>query len=118
MLIEIPAAQREPGLNRRWFADEYFDLTIWASEASHIAAFELCYDKPKLHRALTWASDKGYGHFRVDAGEDNPTKNRSPILLSDGPFPKDFVIARFTESSAGLDPGVRLFVLSRLQEYS
>src|SRR6266481_5642714 len=100
MLQEVPAVQvaREP--HRRWFADEYFDL---------------CYDKPRLERAVIWSRDRGHEHFRVDAGDDTPMRNRTPILVSDGSFPKEQVIAQFIQAAAALAPPIRTFVLERLR---
>lgn len=115
MLRELPAVpvDREPP--RRWFGDEYFDLILWLADGASIVAFELCYDKARLERAVIWSRDQGYRHFRVDAGEDTPMRNRTPILVSDGPFPKELVIARFTQAATTLDPAIRTFVLERLQ---
>ena len=117
MLQEVPAVQvaREP--HRRWFADEYFDLVLWLSDPASIVAFELCYDKPRLERAVIWSRDRGHEHLRVDAGDDTPMRNRTPILVSDGSFPKEQVIARFIQAAAALAPPIRTFVLERLQEF-
>ena len=107
MLQELPVTHRTTEPRRRWFADEYFDLVVWTSKSA-IVAFDLCYDKPRFERALTWSREHGWGHFRVDSGEDTPVKNRTPILVSDGLFPKAQVLAHLT---------VRAFVLTKLQEF-
>lgn len=116
MLREVPATQapREP--HRRWFADEYLDLVVWISDPGSVVAFELCYDKPRAERAVTWSPEKGYGSFRVDGGGDTPTRNRTPILISDRSVPKDQVIAQFTERAGALDPAIRDFVLQKLEQ--
>ena len=118
MLQEFPATQRTKEPPRRWFADEHFDLVVWTSETGEIVAFELSYGKPRFERALTWSREDGYGHFRVDSGEESPIKNRTPILVSDGLFPKAQVIADLTEASGAMDPKVHAFVLTKLQEFS
>jgi len=117
MLREIPVTQTEQEPRRRWFADEYFDLVVWLSDTSTVVAFELCYDGPRVERAVRWSGDHGYGHFRVDTGEETPMRNRTPILISDGSFPKEQVVAGFSQASATLDPAIRTFVLRRLQEF-
>jgi len=116
MLQEFPVTHRTTEPLRRWFADEYFDLVVWTSETGAIVAFELCYDKPRFERALTWSQERGWGHFRVDSGEDTPIKNHTPILVSDGLFPKSQVIAHLSEASTCIDPTVRAFVLTKLEE--
>jgi len=117
MFREVPAVQVDREPRRQWFADEYFDLVLWLSELGSIVAFELCYDKPRLERAMIWSRERGYEHFRVDAGDDTPMRNRTPILVSDGSFPKEQVLARFIQAAATLDPPIRTFVLERLQEF-
>jgi hypothetical protein len=117
MLQEFPVTQRTTEPLRRWFADEYFDLVVWTSETNAIVAFELCYDKPRFERALTWSGEHGWGHFRVDSGEDTPVKNRTPILASDGSFPKAQVLAHLSEAPTAIDPTVRAFVLTKLQDF-
>ena len=117
MLQEVPAVQVDQEPRRRWFVDESFDLVLWLSDPASIVAFELCYDKPRLERAVIWSRDRGHQHFRVDAGDDTPMRNRTPILVSDGSFPKEQVIARFIQAAATLDPSIRTFVLERLREF-
>lgn len=117
MLREVPAVQVDQEPRHRWFAHEYFDLVLWLSDLACIVAFELCYDKPRFERAMIWSRERGYEHFRVDAGEETPMRNRTPILVSDGSFPKEQVIARFTRAAGTLDPAIRALVLQRLREF-
>jgi hypothetical protein len=116
MLRELPVTQQTSEPPRRWFADEYFDLVVWTSEGGAVVAFELCYDKPRHERALTWSHELGWRHFRVDSGEVTPIKNRTPILVSDGSLPAVQVVAQLTEASIAIDPTIRTFVLSKLRE--
>jgi hypothetical protein len=116
VLREIAATQQKGEPPRRWFADDYFDLVVWTSEELGVVAFELCYDKPLCERALRWSCALGWAHFQVDSGEATPMRNRTPILLSDGPFPQAEVVGRFTEAATAIDPMVRTFVLAKLQE--
>jgi hypothetical protein len=113
--VSPPQADRE--LERRWFADEDFDLVVWLDPAAIPVAFELCYDRQGAERALTWSAERGYGHYRVDTGEDTPTRNLSPILVSDGDFPGERVVGAFTRAAGALDPAIRAFVLERLQGF-
>ncbi|MFI5366473.1 MAG: hypothetical protein ACHQ4J_12710 [Candidatus Binatia bacterium] len=116
MLRELPVTQPKGEPFRRWYADDYFDLFVWTSDGGAVVAFELCYDKPGCERALIWSRETGWGHFRVDSGEATPIKNRTPILVSDGSFPKALVVAQLTEASTAIDPMARTFVLGKLQE--
>ena len=117
MIHEVTGTQVEHEPYRRWFFDEDFDLIVWLSDHATVMALELCYDKPGFERAVTWSRDQGYAHFRVDSGEESPMRNRTPILVSDGAFPKADVIARFTRASIALDPAIRGFVLERLRQF-
>jgi hypothetical protein len=113
MLREHPARTPEGGLHRRWFSDELFDLYVWSDDAGEIARFQLCYGKPECEHALTWSPD-GLAHDRVDAGDDDPTKNRTPVLLPDGDVPWTHVRARFRDESAAVPLAVRRFILDAL----
>lgn len=103
--------------DRRWFSDDYFDLIVWIDEKGAVSGFQLCYDKLDKERALTWTSDAGYAHERVDDGEANPTKNRTPILVPDGICPTKTIIELFLERSAEVDPELRSFVVDKLRNY-
>lgn len=82
MLEEIDDVKPEPGgEKRRWFRDEYFDLFVW-SDAQGIRAFELCYDKLGDERLLAWRRGGEVTHAKVDSGEDNPSKNNTPIVVA------------------------------------
>ena len=114
MLREVAPPRAERDLDRHWFADDDFDLVVWVTRAFGPVAFELCYDRQRAERALTWSPDRGYAHYRVDAGEDTPTRNLSPILVADGDFPRERIAREFESASGGLDPAIRRFVLARL----
>ena len=117
MLREIAATQVEHEPRRRWFVDDDLELVVWLSDPASVVALELCYDKPGHERALTWSRERGYGHFRVDAGDETAMRNLTPILVNDGAFPKERVIARFTAASDALDPALRTLVLERLRQF-
>jgi hypothetical protein len=65
----------------RWFTDEHFALVIW----DEIVGFQLCYDKSRSERAITWKAGSGFSHNAVDGGEDRAARYKgSPILVADG----------------------------------
>jgi hypothetical protein len=117
MLKESFSSKQLAHTPRRWFSDEYFDLIVWLDQKGTISGFQLCYDKDDRERALTWTDKQGYAHERVDDGESNPSKNRTPILVPDGLFPSSEILARFLSSSEEIDPQVRFFVVAKLREY-
>lgn len=112
MLQEIDNVRRNPGEPpRRWFLDEYFDLLIWMGETDEPIAFQLCYDRNGAPHALSWDPEAGARHYRVDDGESRPGKPKAaPLLLADGPFPRDRVYRKFREAAARIDPKLAAFV--------
>ncbi len=117
MLKEYPAKRANDDSQRRWFADEYFDLIVWFDEDGDISGFQLCYDKGPAERALTWTCETGYSHNRIDGGEDNPAKDQTPILTPDGVFASQQVLQRLIDSSAKVDSDISDFVIAKLRSY-
>ncbi len=116
MLKEVdPDKLKDP--NRRWFSDDYFDLIVWLDRDSTFSGFQLCYDIRQSEHALTWTREAGFSHERVDEGDENPAKNRSPILVPDGLFPVQDIIERFFARSGDIDGRVRDFVVDKLRQY-
>jgi hypothetical protein len=103
--------------DRRWLSDDYFDLIVWYTSSGAIHGFQLCYDKSLWERALTWISTKGFSHMQVDDGEQNAWNNQTPILVPDGSFPADMVVAEFRRRGAGLPVELRDLVLHKIDEY-
>jgi hypothetical protein len=120
MLHDAPL-QAVPGdLPRRWISDDYFDLIVWYDAwpaGGRIRGFQLCYGKPGDEAALTWIDGRGFAHAAIDAGEDDPSVNRTPMLVAGGRFPRDKVVAEFTRRSAGLRADVRELVAAKLLEF-
>jgi len=117
MMKEILPIKQPAKYRRRWFSDEYFDLIVWMDRRTAVCGFQLCYDKNKAERALTWTIEKGFRHECVDDGEDNPAKNLTPILVPDGVCPIHEITALFLRESIEIDPDIASFVAVRLKEY-
>ncbi len=119
MLHEIINVRQISGdKSRRWWFDEYFDLIVWYEDDGHASGFQLCYDKKGYERALTWNEGKGYLHTGIDDGDSFGGGNKmSPILVADGLFGKEAVIARFKEASGGLEEGVFSLVMEKMGAY-
>jgi len=118
MLREISAVRQDtPGLRRRWFQDEYFDLFVWLTARGKIVAFQLAYDKAGEERVLGWERGAGYLHRGVDSGEDSGFHNMTPLLTGAARFPKLHVISQFDARSKVLDESICRFVRDRALRY-
>ena len=119
LLRELPQTRQVPGEpRRRWFNSPDLDLIVWVDEGNEPIGFQLCYDKARGERALTWRADRGYDHSAVHAGEDMPTRYKgTPILVADGLFEPDRVQAAFIEASVEIPERLRRFVTEALERY-
>jgi hypothetical protein len=118
MLREILGVRQDrPGLRRRWFQDDFFDLYTWHSRAGALTGFQLCYDRRGRERALSWHRTRGFSHHKVDAAEDYAGQPRTPLLVADGRFPHRSVRARFSREAATLDAATRAFILDKMREF-
>lgn len=103
---------------RRWFNAADLDLIVWLDERDMPIGFQLCYDKQRGERALTWRSGRGYDHAAVDSGEVGyATYKRTPILVADGTFDAERVSAIFNGASIELPVHIREFVARALANY-
>ena len=120
MLYEIRHTRQMQGESpRRWFWDDCFDLIVWLNASQAIIGFQLVYDKRRSPRALTWCQDIGYGHHKVDDGENRPgTLKAAPILLPDGPFDPQGIGEAFAHASAHMDTAIAQFVRQKIMAYA
>ena len=118
-LRELPATRQVDGEpRRRWFSSPDLDLILWFGDDERPLGFQLCYDKTRGERALTWHADRGYEHAAVDDGEATPTPHKStPILVADGVFDRERVVDIFLRTSTGVPQELRDFVAERLKDY-
>ena len=120
MLIEHSGVKQIKGQRpRRWFRSEDEELIVWYAEDGSIFGFQLCYDRQKFERALTWLPQSVFSHNRVDDGEGvGLAYKRSPILVADGVFDAVAMLRRFIEISNTLPKDVLEFVAEKLREYA
>jgi len=80
-------------------------------------AFQLCYDKGRDERALTWDPSTGLSHSAVDDGESEPGLHykATPVLAPDGPLEVQRVAAHFDAASTDVPGEITAFVRTRLQ---
>jgi hypothetical protein len=116
MLREINAVlQDQPGLLRRWFQDDYFDLFVWLGPDHVLRAFQLAYQRTLDERVLEWSSESGFVHSRVDSGEQRPNANRTPLLVNGGPCPVRMIARQFDSRSKDLEAPLRDAILAKLR---
>jgi len=116
MLREIELKEGAADTGRRWFTDDYFELILWLDEKQRPQSFQLCYDRSRNERALTWSRASGLRHVTVDPGESSPLKNRAPILREGGVFDKEDILRRFESASALVPQTIAAFVKERINE--
>lgn len=108
--------QDEP--RRRWFCDDYFDLIVWFEPGEEIFGFQLCYDRERNPRALTWTRRQGYRHNGIDNGEYvTGTTQVTPILVADGLFDAPSIADRLAAAAGELPQTVAAFVLEKVRAF-
>lgn len=121
MLREWKGVRQRPEEGpRRWFADEDMDLIVWYRDDGSIRGFQLCYGKQSVQHALTWLSDRGHSHARVDDGEAGRegASKQTPMLVEDGSLDAMRLAERFAREAREIDSRVRSFVCEKLHAMS
>jgi len=112
-------AQKEVGVFRRWFENDFFDLIVWYKpDGKTLIGFQLCYDKSYAERALTWTIGGGYQHDRIDDGEPSPIINSTPLVVADGVFDSATIANKFLEAAGSLEKELRDLIYDKIREYS
>jgi len=117
MLRESSETQQGEALHRRWFSDNDFDLIVWQDPSGTITAFQLCYDKRTHERAINWSAHEGFTHHAVDTGDRVMRLKESPTLTPTMVPPDPTVLLSFEAESQHVEPGIRSFVIHRLEEF-
>src|SRR5690349_20467568 len=119
MLRELSNVRQIEGRQkRRWFQSSAEDLIVWYDGDGRISGFQLCYDRNRNERAVTWLSGRGYSHDRVDADARRGLKYaQTPILVADGAFDAPAMTSRFLDIAVSVPDDVRQFVVTKLHEY-
>ncbi len=116
MLKKITSANKKDPY-RLWYSDGYFDLIIWYNTKQSIKVFQLCYDIAVCERILSWSQEYGFRHSQIDSGEQNPTKNQSPLCVADGIFEKEDIIEKFKTNSKNIEREIREFIIEKIATY-
>jgi hypothetical protein len=116
---EVHPTRQVPGEpHRRWFSSGELDLIVWCDAGGRPVAFQLCYDKGRNERALTWEPSTGLSHSAVDDGEGELglRYKATPVLSPDGPLEVQRLAARFAAASGDLPGDIVAFVRDRLRD--
>ncbi|MBN1385142.1 MAG: hypothetical protein JW983_09705 [Elusimicrobia bacterium] len=100
---------------RRWYSDDYFDLFVWFNDNDKIINFQLCYDKQGDEHSLTYTDKDGLVHEKIDSGEEDPRRNKSPVVSQDGLCPFNKITDEFIKRSRGLDKDIIEFVMGAIK---
>ena len=117
-LREIKQVRQIQGeLKRRWFTSETMDLIVWMIDMRSVHSFQLCYDKGREEKALTWDAERGFSHVAVDDGEGNGALNyKATPMLNASRYCDPRKIRLLFETAAQAVPfEVREFVLSKIE---
>lgn len=118
MLLELPDVPQIAGEpRRRWFFCHELDLVVWEDADGTIQGFQLAYDKQHAERSLAWQRGKGFAHYAVDDGEGFSLANRTPLLVADGPFEQERVLALFLALAAQVPQHIVTFLRHQLDTY-
>jgi len=77
MITNQPVRKVENDIGRRWLFDDYFDVIIWYEPNGKALGLQLCYDKKRRERALTWRRDRGFVHTAVIRGGQSLGKSNA-----------------------------------------
>ena len=110
MMHEILGLTDEPGMHRRWFHDDYFDLFVWQTDAGELVQFQLCYGIDSSERALVWHKRGGYFLDGIETGKSG--KGKAPGEKVDP------VVSRFDAAAHALPEDLRLAMTARVHEFS
>ena len=108
--------QEGSGGRRRWFESDGLELVVWSDVSGQVTGFQICYDLGRGEHALTWRPGGGFAHASIDAGDDTPLKNQSPVLTPEGDAPWQEIARVFDEQSESLDVGLRQLVRDKLAQ--
>lgn len=105
---------------RRWFTNTAMDLIVWVNDDSLPTGFQLCYDKGRFERAITWTSVHGFSHMAIDDGERlfGLGYKATPVLVAGGSIDIQMINTLFHSNDAHLPNEIAHFVSDKLSAFS
>ena len=119
-LAEVSAVRQIPDQpRRRWFWSGALELMVWLNPSGSPLGFQLCYDKDREERVLTWTPQRGYSHMSVDDGEAaaGSRYKGTPLLVADGYFDANRVLETFLGKSSNVPREIAKFVTEKLKDH-
>jgi len=116
MLTEVTNVRQPEGEpRRRWFSSSTLDLFLWYDEKDNVIQFQICYDRGRDERALTWHHERGLTHHDVDDGENRTFRMKgTPILVRGSDFDTGRIIREFEQQADNVEYRTVQFILSRI----
>jgi hypothetical protein len=114
MMNEILGVTDEPGVHRRWFHDDYFDLFVWQAGGGELVQFQLCYGIDSSERALVWHKRGGFFLDGIEAGRSG----KKEVLGSRDSSKADPLVSRFDAAAHTLPEDIRVAMTARLREFA
>ena len=119
-LSELASVRQTPGEpRRRWFTSEDFDLIVWYGEDGAALGLQLCYDKRRRERAITWKPGAGFRHSAIDDGEAGAGQRykSTPVLGAGERFDAARVWRLFRQAAGTLPADIVALVRQALAEH-
>lgn len=111
LLREVLAVRQDAGDGRRrWFTSDTADLFVWYDADGAPTGFQFCYDKLTAEHALTWRTETGFTHQRVDSGDWTGGMKGASVLSASSRWSPTTVVTRLRRVSGALPDDVRQFV--------
>jgi hypothetical protein len=104
--------QRPDEPRRRWFSTRRQDLIVWFGDAERIVGFRYAYDATDGAFAVTWTTENGCRHDRLDAGHQ-PGRPMAPLLQPTRQTPGRDVLLDFRRSCGRLESTLADFVAKK-----
>lgn len=116
LLEEIRAVRQNRGeRKRRWFTSVQMDLYVWFGWWGAPVKFQLCYNKHRQEKVLTWSKANGYSHENIDPGEPAGVGHKATaILVNTATAVEGSLGETFAAASINVPDRIRCFVLGKL----
>ena len=97
----------------QWFRSTIADLVIESNSNGEIVHFSFSYRRRRENLSIEW---DGFHlkSFQIDEGEQDPTFNRSPLILAEMETPVNEALVVFCKVADQLEPKIFDFVSSKL----
>lgn len=115
---EFLKLSQSPGIFRRLFFGDDFDLYIWYQNQfdSKIIGFQFVFDKNEMKIAFTWTEEKGFFSSGI-LEEESFSTNKTPILIELTEYKIEDFLREFIEKIENEDKFDGKFIAEKLHEY-